>query len=74
MKYGWEIADEVQRFVSNSADTQFVEKAVVEALREKLRIATEALELVSKGKPETGLEAYILSQALEALEKIRGGG
>jgi hypothetical protein len=32
MKYGWEIADEVQRFASNSADMQFVPAVTYQAV------------------------------------------
>lgn len=45
MKYGWEICDEVQRFVSNTANIQFVEEYVYDALKlenKRLREACEA--------------------------------
>lgn len=35
MKYGWEIADEVQRFASGSADMQFVPATVHEELQNR---------------------------------------
>jgi hypothetical protein len=35
MKYGWEIADEVQRFASGSADMKFVPATVHEELQNR---------------------------------------
>jgi len=36
VKYGWEICDEVQRFVGNASETQFVSKAEYDKLEEKM--------------------------------------
>lgn len=42
-RYGWEIADDVQRFVNNSADMEFVPKSYAQRLEE--RISELELEL-----------------------------
>lgn len=55
MKYGWEIADEVQRFVGNSADIQYVLKAEYDNLKAKYQKALSALKYYgSTSLGETG--------------------
>jgi len=59
MRYGWEIADDVQRFNRNTADIQFIEKSAYDALQarcEKLeRALKETVKILDDGfDPYTG--------------------
>lgn len=70
MKYGWEIADEVQRFVSDSADMQFVsiseynnleqQIAKMEKRIEKLRNALKEIANTDfrGNRPNESVKAY----------------
>jgi chromosome segregation ATPase len=58
MKYGWEIADEVQRFVGNSADVKFVEAEAYEAVKAECAILREANDnCISRGLHESRMQA-----------------
>lgn len=79
MKYGWEIADEVQRFAGNSADMQFVPKSELDEaeseihdLRERLKNEADSYRTVINGQKNI-LAATLSKNAklVEAIEDLR---
>lgn len=53
MRYGWEIADDVQRFVGNAADMQYVPAESAGKAWAEVRMLRQAIEFALQYDPDT---------------------
>src|SRR6185312_4634914 len=61
-KYGWEIADEVQRFVSNSADMKFVDATTYTSALARLNEAEVEVKLAKRTLAEYEHECETINE------------
>lgn len=71
IKYGWQINDEIESYVGNTSEIQFVTMSAYQELQEKLTVAEKALDEISDDFGTDYCDGKTMI-AVEALEKIRG--
>jgi hypothetical protein len=67
MKYGWEIADEIQRWVGNTADMQFIEYTEYYKLKNENELLEDHLLEESEAHKRMAAMYFEMREALELL-------